>query len=239
MKNRLIAGVTSIVTGFLAYFVLNDMFIGLAVGGAFLLCTVFVLAPLFTRYQRKAEIIHQAYRFVNNFIVSLSITNSGEAAYAAACEGVSDPAFKEITSHIDSMSAQERVEYLATYFDAPFYPMFLSVYSIYSEQGGDCLAVADPLLKEITRDEEHTRKMRKDSKKVLAQFAIFWVLAAFIIGFLRFGLSGYYETMLQSLAFRIIGVLFFAIALASFFVFARVYTGLPFQLRFRHAEKES
>ena len=237
MKNRLIAMAVSLVAGGLAYLVLDDLYIGLAVVGVFLLSTVFLIAPVFTRYQRKAAIIHQAYRFVNNFIVSLSITNSGETAYAAACEGVSDPTFKEITARIDTMSAQERIEYLASYFDAPFYPMFLSVYSIYSEQGGDCLTVADPLLKEITRDEEHTRKMRKDSRKVLAQFAIFWVMSAFIIGFLRYGLSGYYETMLHSKAFRIIGVSFFAIALASFFIFARVYTGLPFQVRFRHEEK--
>lgn len=227
MKFYLASVIVSLLYGGLAYLVFNHYayaIVTFAVFGG--LCLGF-LAPLANNYETKITRHHQAYRFVNNFVVSLSVTSSPEIAYSSALEGIEDQAFNELVSKMKEMPVTERLEYLESFFEVPFYGMFLSIYRIYSEQGGDCLKVADPLLKEIARDEEYTRSLAKSSKKLLIQFVIFWLLSGFILGFLRFGLSGYYNLMLQSTAFKLIAVFYLLLVLASFFIFAKAYTGLP------------
>ncbi len=227
MKFYLISLFVSLLYGGLAYLVFDDYFYAIGVFAVYAIMTLSFLSPLSKRYETKVKKHHQAYRFVNNFIVSLSITSSSEIAYESALKGLDDPSFKDFSSRIESMPISERIKYLENFFEVPFYGMFLSIYDIYLDQGGDCLKVADPLLKEISRDEEYVRSLDKNSQKLLIQFAMFWLLSGFILGFLRFGLSGYYKLMLQSTAFKMIGIMYFLLVLASFFIFAKAYTGLP------------
>ncbi len=227
MKYYLAAIAISLLYGGLSYIVFDNYIYAIVVFVIYASLMMGFLSPLANRYQTKVEKHHEAYRFVNNFIVSLSVTSSNEIAYNSASEGIDDQSFKDFVKRIDTMPIYRRIESLGNFFEAPFYGMFLSIYRIYSDQGGDCLKVADPLLKEIARDEEYTRSLDKSSKKLLIQFSIFWLLSGFILGFLRFGLSGYYKLMLQSVAFKLIGVFYLALVLASFFVFAKAYTRLP------------
>lgn len=226
--------IISLLYGGLAYLVLDNIWYAIAILLIYLSLTLAFLTPLAKSHLTKVKRHHQAYRFINNFIVSLSVTSSPETAYNAAVEGVDDSFFLELVKRIETMNVYERISYLESFFEVPFYGMFLSIYQIYLDQGGDCLKVADPLLKEITRDEEYVRSLNKASEKLLIQFAIFWVMSGFIMGFLRFGLSGYYKIMLQSLAFRLIALFYFLLVLSSFFIFGRVYTGLPLFRRKKH-----
>lgn len=237
MKLYLAAFVVSLLYGGLAYMVLDSWIWALIVFGTYALASSFIIVPVVRAYQERIARHHQAYRFINNYIVSLSVTNSQETAYEAAIEGVNDNAFQEVIKRIETLTVTERIEYLDSFFAVPFYGMFLSIHSIYADQGGDCLAVADPLLKEITRDEEYTTSTHKESQKLLIQFALFWVMSGVIMGFLRFGLSGYYQLMLESVAFRLIAAGYFLIVLASFILFARIYTGLKLFGRERHDRK--
>ncbi len=227
MKFYLASVFISLLYGGLAYLVFDNYFYAIGVFVVYAATTLAFLSPLAIRHVTEVKKHHQAYRFANNFIVSLSITSSSEVAYDSALNGLDDNNFRDFVSRIKSMPINERIKYLGNYFEVPFYGMFLSIYDIYLDQGGDCLKVADPLLKEISRDEEYVRSLDKNSQKLLIQFAIFWILSGFILGFLRFGLSGYYKIMLQSTAFKMIGIMYFLLVLASFFIFGKSYTGLP------------
>ena len=235
MKFYIASLIISLLYGGLSYLVFDNYIYAIATFAVYGAATLAFLSPLANKYEAKIKRHHQAYRFVNNFIVSLSVTSSPEIAYSSALEGIDDSFFIELTSKMKEMPVTERLEYLENFFEVPFYGMFLSIYRIYSDQGGDCLKVADPLLKEIARDEEYTRSLAKSSKKLLIQFVIFWLLSGFILGFLRFGLSGYYTLMLQSTAFKLIGVFYLMLVLGSFFIFARTYTGLPLLRRKKNA----
>ena len=96
---------------------------------------------------------HECYRFLNTFIISLSVSQSGERALEEVSLDLKGEE-KEIFEAIAQLSLEERIAYFARYFENSSYTMFLSIFQLYENQGGDVLEVAEPLLKEVTLQEE-------------------------------------------------------------------------------------
>lgn len=191
-------------------------------GGVFLAYFIVLTAlvrPLFLAFAKKERKRHEGYRFVNSFIISYSSNHSLEKAYTAATE-YSGPELQEVLKAIETKEVKERITYLQNYFESDLYGMFLSLYNLYEQQGGDLLSIAKGLLDEITRVEEAGDASSKESFRSLKDFAVLWVFSLAIFLFLRYGLTNFYGTLTSSITFLLTIGLYFGFLLFSLVVYA-------------------
>lgn len=223
-KYELIFALLAIISGLLAYYVTTFYWAGLAVGGADLLLFVGLVCPLFKKEEERKKREVQAFQFVNRFSITLNSSKSVEQAYTNALESIVDPKVKEVSSHIEELSLLEKVRYFSDYFRTPFYDVFVSIYAMYEETGGDFLLISDPLLKEMNQEMEYRNRDKKESQKKLMEFLSLWGLSCFIAAFLRIGLSSLYPYLVKSSTFLMISLAFFMLLSLSVLLFSSFYT---------------
>ena len=232
MKYDILAILIAFLYGLLAYFVSTSLYIGLGVGAIFALILLFLVVPLHVRHDEKERKRHECYRFRNSFIISLSVTQSGERSLEAASLDMKGEE-KAIYEAIETLSLDERIGYFANYFTSPSYAMFLSIYRLYQTQGGDVLVLAEPLLKEITLEEASGDALEKIRWRNLFNFASLWAMSYLVLGFTRWGLSNFYSLLASSTSYLATEMVYFALVLVGFVLFAKRLTGekISFQRR--------
>jgi hypothetical protein len=111
--------------------------------------------------------------------------------------------------------------------------MFLSIYRLYQTQGGDVLVLAEPLLKEITLEEASGDALEKIRWRNLFNFASLWAMSYLVLGFTRWGLSNFYSLLASSTSYLATEMVYFALVLVGFVLFAKRLTGekISFQRR--------
>jgi hypothetical protein len=227
MKLYIVSLLLALLNGGLSYLLTENLYIALGVIIVFLLVLFFLEVPLLKRYESQERKRHEAYNFVNNFIISLSVTSSPINALTAAQEGIDVKGeLFHVLSSLEGGGVEMKLHYLENYFSVSYYPMFISIFTLYEEQGGDFLKLAEPLLKEVTREEEFGNTLAKESHKRLFQYVTLWGMSSLILGFLRFGLSGFYPILITSVPFLVIASLYFVIVLLGIFLYSLAYTGL-------------
>src|SRR5574344_1186843 len=219
MKYYLAALILSLLYGFLGYFVSTSLYVGLGIGAIFALVLLVFSAPVHIRHDEKERKRHECYHFLNTFIISLSVTQSGERSLEATALDMKGEE-KSIYDAVETLSLDERIGYFANYFSSPSYAMFLSIYRLYESQGGDVLVLAEPLLKEITLEEESGDALEKIRKKNLVQFAVLWAMSYLVVAFTRWGLSNFYALLSVSIPYLLTAMVYFVIALVAFVLFA-------------------
>lgn len=230
MKYYFFFAALSLVSGGLAYAISDHYGIGIGVFVLFLGAGMFFMVPSFLKFEEKERKRHECYRFINAFIISLSVNLSGEKAYEdATATTVGEE--RALIDRIVALKLLERLEYLKTYFAEGTYRMFVSIFRLFSEQGGDVLTLADPLLKEATRNEEYGNARLKIKIAGLAQFLALWFMSYLVLAFIRFGLNNFYLTLASSLAYLGTAMAYFGLALISFLYFTRKWTEERFELR--------
>jgi hypothetical protein len=221
-----------LIYGFLAYAVSTYLYIGLAVGALFGLILIVFVVPLVLRYEEKERKRHECYRFINTFVISLSVSQSGESALEAASLDMKGEE-KSIYDALGPLSIEEKIGYFANYFPGTSYAMFLSIFRLFESQGGEVLELAEPLLKEITLEEGKGDALSKIRRKNLVSFASLWGMSCLVLAFTRFGLANFYSLLARSIPYLVTQLAYFALALLSFVLFAVSYTGekISFQRR--------
>jgi hypothetical protein len=224
MKKILGSFFMALVFGGLAFLVTESLMIAVGVLLLFAFTFFLVIFPQISRAQAKIRKRHEGYRFVHSFIITLSVSHSGHEAYQSASLGTAGEE-KEIMGGLGSFSLEEKLDYLTTYFEDDFYKMFVSIFRLYEDQGGDVLKMAEPLLMETTLIEESGNEKDKIQLLCFSQFASLWAMSLLILAFLRFGLSNFYGKLTASPIFLGVAVLYFIFALASFGLYAYEATG--------------
>lgn len=220
----LIPGFAAVMLAFISYFCCENPFISLAVLLIYALIGYVLLLPMITAYQSKSRRRNEAYRFINAYLISLSATQSLERAFGAGCEGI-EGEFAERVNDIGNLEAKQRTEYLASYFENPLYQMFLSILSLYEDQGGDVLALSGSLLEELTRVEQNARGMEKEGRKNLLQYLVLWGMAIAVVAFLRIGLGTFYALAKNEWVYILAIAAFFLFLLGSVCFYVIAYTG--------------
>lgn len=224
--------------GALGYFITSSLFFFIGIFFFYVLMAFFVLHPMYVRYRIKERKRHECYRFVTSFIISYSATKSLEKSYLSSLEG-SGPEFKEIQESIISQTIRERLFYLNGYFESDLYEMFLSLFTLFEEQGGDLLTIAKGLLDELTRVEESGDTIRKESLRNLREYVLLWGMSLTILAFLRFGLSNFYSILLTSPVYlSTIGV-YFVFLLFSILIYLSAFFNQKIAIKRRKNEKTS
>ena len=229
--------VVSFIAGIACYIASNNIFLGLGCLGIYILTFVFLFLPILDSYDIKKKKSHEAYRFINSFIITLSATHSYSLSFESAMQGSS----KELLTATDALTSMEdlaKAKCLEDYFCSPLYSMFIRVLDLYANQGGDVLRLSQSLLEEVTRVEETNRQKEKAGSKNLLQYLILWVVSTAIVVFLRFGLSSFFNAISHNLTYLICLCVYFAFMLVSFGIYAVIYTGESIKFPFKARQKE-
>lgn len=220
MKNRLLIYVAiSFLLGALCYLLTTNLIYSVVVFGVGVVVLLFLVEQLVSKHQKKMAKGHETYRFINSFIISLSTTKSMDLSFQNALLGIDKEENKIIESVADKPT-DEKLNYLAKYFDSDIYKVFLSTIKIYQEEGGEILDVAGPLLRESTAIEEDRIAHSKNVNTATVQFASLWVMSMLVMAILRYGLSSFYDSVVKNTVFIALTLTYFLIAYASFVVFA-------------------
>jgi len=213
----------SLYFGFIAGIITNSIMLGSLVGIIFLIVFLTVILRMVQSFQKRARKHHETYRFINSFIVSLSVTESLDQAFEDASLETSGEE-RTLLENLVNLTCDERLEYLKSYFKSDLYNVFVSIVSLYVEQGGDILSLASNLLNEAALEENKQLQKESIARKALVQHSTLWLLSTAILGFLRYGLASFYRELSGSLPFIFLALIYFLIALAGIYFFTRVYT---------------
>lgn len=222
--NFLVSLVLGLIAGGACYLVSENVYAGAGVGAGFFILLAFFVSPMLDRFKEKNLKRHECYQFINSFIVTLSVTKSLDRAYESGMEDLG-PEAKKLNASISELNPSERVEYLASYFEQGIYGMFVSIVSIYIEQGGDVLSLSSELLAELTRIEETELSVISTNRKNVVEFISLWAMSLAIVLFMRFGLSTFYGYLKGSTTYLVALLSFFFLLGISLAVYFSNYTG--------------
>ena len=215
MKSSFVfAFIISLAIGLVSYLASNNYFIGGGIALVYLLYYLVIALKRINKHSKKVYRIHNSYKFINSFIITMSVRNSLEEAYRSGIQGSSGE-LKHIVQEIENMDSNERLNYLRKYFNLSIYKMFLNIVELYLDQGGNILTMSDSLIAETTRIEDSLNKSSRSIKKNILEFIILWGLSLGILLFMRFGISSFYLSMLHSPIFLGMLVIYFLLILFS------------------------
>lgn len=221
--------------GFLAYLAANKWYVGAGVGAVSIMAAIFLYRPMLLGMKKRSRLRHECYLFLHRYLITLSVTTSLEKAYESGSEGFGVE-FVTLNGSMDKMSAKEKTEYLAGYFQSDTYKMFLSLLQLYLDRGGEVLKISGELMAEASHEEEIAQSYEKEARRKLLSYGFLWLVSLSILVFLRFGLSTFFGSLSESMIYQgsILG--FFAFLLFSIYLFLCHYTGEnPFSRRTAHA----
>lgn len=218
-SNIILSLALSLLLSLAGYYVTSSLYAAvgiLVVGFAIFL---FAVCPLLEDYGKRKRRRSECASFISSFILSLSATNSIEKAFESALANCSKEGLKLAEGLLD-LSAEEKVAYFQSYFDDSIYPMFVSVFRIYLEQGGDILSLCSTVEEESTRIVESDAFYHQNGVRLFTQFALMWGLSLLVMVFMRLSLSSLNAYLSESPSFLIAGVAYFALLLCSVLVYA-------------------
>jgi len=224
MKGIVLCLILSLYFGVIAYITTNNLLLGGIVFLSYFAALIIFIRPIVKRYLDKRRKRHEVFNFINHFIISLSVTSSLDQAFEDATIDAKGEE-KRVLESITPLSSMEKLEYLLRYFEEDIYPVFLSIVKAYMEEGGDLLEMSSSLLNEAVFNEEKHNSLETIRRKSLVQYGSLWFLSTLVLVFLRFGLSNFYDSLTKNLPYLLTAIAYFLIAIASFFIYARSYTG--------------
>lgn len=181
---------------------------------------VFIARRQKNKYQNKTRRYHQCYRFVNTYLVSLSI--KGSLAYAReSAYNISDSKVKEVMDSIKEMDEEEQLFYLSKYFKFDLYYLFVDTVTLWNEQGGDILNMSQRLINKLRLKEEYLLSCESMHKSRVIEFTILWSITLIILASLRFALSQFYNKVIQTPFYQVSVVAIFLFVLLSIYILVK------------------
>ncbi len=218
VTNTLISLIIALFLGVCVYYVTTNFIVAGAFIVAGFVCFALIVFPLLDRYKQRMTRRSECAAFISAFTLSLSATNSIDRAFENGLASCGEAA-RKLAASISDLTAAEKVEYFQSYFDKSIYPMFVSVFHIYQEQGGDILKVASEVMEESSRIELADIAYHKAGVRTYVQFALMWGLSLLVMIFMRVGLTSFYAYLETSVSYLISSIVYFALLLFSFVLF--------------------
>ena len=224
-KVDLIFIVVSMFIGALCYLTAANAIYALIIIILFLFDYFIFLRKRFVEYYSLKERIHICYHFINSFVITLSIKESLDDAYLNASR-IKGKRFEELSNGISDKPVVEKIKYLRDYFNLAIYKMFLNIFDLYDDQGGNILKMSDNLIRECTRTEKALAETTSIGFKHLVEYIILWSMSFGILVFMRFSISDFYTSMLKNNMVGFMIFIFYILALLSLHLFINAFTNL-------------
>lgn len=140
------------------------------------------------RYSKKLNRTLEAIKFINNFIITLSVNYSISTTYDSVINTLSSE-LKLQNDTIKQFDVEERINYLSKYFDCPIYGVFVNLIKQYVYNGGNILDISQLLLHDSRELEERINEFDFITRKKTRDFIISWGFSIVILMILRISLS--------------------------------------------------
>ena len=207
----------SLTVGVFSYIILDNLYITLGVFGVYAIFSLFLICPLFKKYDQQISRYKECYQFENNFIIALSIKKSLPLALESAVNSMPED-FVELYNSLGNISDKEKLEYLSTYFGFVEYQMFLKVVHYWDEKGGDILQLSKYLTSNFKTNDECLTKFEHLNRKKYYEIAVLWTLCFLMMVLVKYCLKDFYSQIKSKPAFIITFVIVCLFALLTSFL---------------------
>lgn len=188
----------------------------------------FIVGKRLNIFNQKTKRFHECYFFINNFIVAISIKGSISQSLESFAGGMSEE-FNEEVLIMQDMNDGEKLVYLRKFFPFHIYQLFLDVFDLWLEQGGDIIGMTSHLTNQLRESEELITFSESNNRLYLIEFSILWLFSISIIIALRFSLSIFFETLANQLFYQLGLFAIFIFILVSIEMMTRKMTSLEIQ----------
>ena len=216
----------TLVFSFLYYYTTRNLIFTCALALIFLILFFILIEREYRKFESNSKKVKECTKFINNFIITLSINKSINTTYEQIKE-----TFNEELLMIDNESSEgveEKIKNLKSYFNLKVYDVFLKLLDQYLFQGGDIIKISQLLLFDTRKMNSLLDDYKVTSKRKLIEFASMWGLTMIILVVIQLSMSIFYETILKMSFYPLAIFCFFII----FIVFLYLFLNHMFNLNF-------
>ncbi|MDY0345714.1 MAG: hypothetical protein WCX85_04710 [Bacilli bacterium] len=218
--------IISLFLGALGYISSGNIIVASSIFLVYLLYGSFYVKRKIEDHRKMMKSAHECQQFINNFLLSMSVRSSFADAFSNAVINA-DGHLKDELAHIEHLSVRERIDCLNKYFHFDVYYMFLNILTLYEDQGGDILTMAETLIQEVNRMEEAMMSVTSLINRKVVEFVILWTITLGIIIFMRFGVGQFYSKLLNAALVIVMTLSLFALLFVSVHLAIKKFTNSP------------
>lgn len=198
--------ILSLLSGYIAYIVTNNIYFLVAVAILFIGYFAFVEFSLKKNYKMKNIKANDLNIFIHDFIASICCNGSIDKAIKEAYANASGYLKEEIDS-VSEFKGIKKLESLTRYFSSSFYQLFLKCASSFEK--GDSLSSFYYLYSENNRLLKAKETEKKKLIKSFFEFAITWIVAFIILLIARYAISNFIASLSKNFIYLVgIGAFF-------------------------------
>ena len=192
--------VVSTILGVTTYVALNNYLYTLVVVVVSLIYFILIGQNLMKRYFFKIDRFHELYHFINNYLVSLNVYKTTNAAFITAFESINYSSNEELVA-INNLEDRDKFHYLKKYFRFHLYQLFVDLIELYNDEGGDILIMSQNLSNQLREVEDYIAFSEGVAKRRVFEFSLLWFFALIIVVVLRLSLADFYQSFVHQYIF--------------------------------------
>ena len=207
----------TLVFSFLYYYTTRNLIFTCALALIFLILFFILIEREYRKFESNSKKVKECTKFINNFIITLSINKSINTTYEQIKE-----TFNEELLMIDNESSEgveEKIKNLKSYFNLKVYDVFLKLLDQYLFQGGDIIKISQLLLFDTRKMNSLLDDYNVTTKRKLIEFASMWGLTMIILVVIQLSMSMFYETILKMSFYPIAIFCFFIVFITFLYLF--------------------
>ena len=207
----------TLVFSLLYYYTTRNLIFTCALALIFLILFFILIEREYRKFESNSKKVKECTKFINNFIITLSINKSINTTYGQIKE-----TFNEELLMIDNESSEgveEKIKNLKSYFNLKVYDVFLKLLDQYLFQGGDIIKISQLLLFDTRKMNSLLDDYNVTTKRKLIEFASMWGLTMIILVVIQLSMSMFYETILKMSFYPIAIFCFFIVFITFLYLF--------------------
>ena len=222
MSYLLVGIVVALVLTGVSYLASQNLFSALFIFVITIVFFVLIVRRQMNKNQLKIHRYHQCFHFINNFIISLNVKGSLNAAMQSGYE-TADEGTKEIIDSIKELNEEEKLTYLCKYFKFDLYRLFVDTISLWNEEGGNIIEMSQYLVNQVRLKEQYLLTCETIHRQKTTEFVVLWMVSLSILAALRFALSSFFERICHTMIYQIaIIVIVLFVLLSTYILVQRV-----------------
>lgn len=182
--------VFSVLFAVIFYYISANWIMALTIFALYLIFFFSVYQIKFTKFKTRMKRSYECISFINNFVISLSVTNSVYSTYEKMKENVSSDLKLQMDS-IEHLDVEKKIEYLQKYFELPIYGVFINIIKQYIETGTSILEISQLLIHDTRNLENRIHNFEAIAHKKENDFLISWGFTFLILVILQLSLTSF------------------------------------------------
>ena len=213
----------SLFAGVFCFFITRNLYFSIAVLLLYILFFFLYISPKRAKFKRNISRSYEAINFINNFIISLSVSCS----LPKALENAKNSGSLNLKLQIESLShldVEKQIEYLYKYFEIPIYGVFINIIQQFVFNGGDILSISQLLIRDSRGIENRLNEFEQKSMRYFKELISSWGLSFLILGAIHISLANLYKEIYDLPSYPLLISVFFVLFLVNYaFLANKIY----------------